>query len=268
MTNKVIITLTTIPSRILDTIHGDDGIKSCIESLQNQNYEDYEIHFNIPYINKLTGAEYTIPDWISEYDKIKIFRTEDFGPVTKLSPTVERITDLETIIIVVDDDLVYHPDMILEHVKNQSTRDCVFGYDALDSYETKFEDIRDHFVVSVPFEVNAKVIQHYKSVSYKRKYFKEDFFKFIEENYSWSDDLLISAYMQKEKIARKVMPYDNEDKLETLEQWRNKGGVTTFPVIRHTSHGSYEGCNIFRQTNTDDNSNKLYQFINREYETA
>jgi hypothetical protein len=68
--------------------------------------------------------------------------------------------------------------------------------------------------------------------------------------------------MQKEKIARKVMPYDNEDKLETLEQWENRGGVTTFPVIRHTSHESYEGCNIFRQTNTDDNSNKLYQFIN------
>ena len=41
--NKVIVTLTTIPSRILDIIHGDDGIKSCIESLQNQNYEDYEI---------------------------------------------------------------------------------------------------------------------------------------------------------------------------------------------------------------------------------
>lgn len=258
---KIILTLTTIPSRLSDDKYGDNGIKSCIESLQNQNYNDYEVHFNIPYINKHINQEYIIPEWLQNYDKIKVFRTEDLGPATKLIPTVERITDLETIIIVCDDDLVYHPDMINEHIRHQSERDCVFGYDSLDTYEPKFGDVRDHYVVSVPFEMSGKVLQHYKTVSYKRKYFKEDFFDFTKEYYSWSDDLLISAYMQKQGISRRVMPYENEEKLETLEQWQSKGGVTTFPVISHTSHDSYEGCNIFRQTNINDNSNNLYKFI-------
>lgn len=258
---NVVLTLTTIPSRLLNNTYGDDGIKSCIQSLQNQNYSDYEIHFNIPYINKLTSEEYIIPDWLEEYDKIKVFRVDDLGPATKLVETVQRIQNPNTIIIVCDDDLVYHPDMIAEHVKNQSTRDFIFGYDALGTYEPKFDDVRDYYVVSVPFEMSGKVMQHYKTVSYKRKYFKADFFDFVRDNYSWSDDLLISAYMQKNKIPRIVMPYEGEEKLLTLEQWQNRGGVSTFPVIKHTAHEAQEGCNTFRQNKVDDNGSKLYFFI-------
>lgn len=258
---RVVVTLTTIPSRLSNNAYGDAGIKSCIESLQNQNYGDYEVHFNIPYINKLTSEEYIIPEWLVEYDKIKVFRTEDLGPATKLISTVERITDFDDIIVVCDDDLVYHPDMIQEHVKHQSTRDFVFGYDSLGTYEPKFDDVRDHYVVSVPFEMKGKVMQHYKTVSYKRKYFKEDFFDFVKEYYSWSDDLLLSAYMQKNKIPRIVLPYDGEEKFQTLEDWQNRGGVTTFPIIRHTAHESQEGCNTFRQQQVDDNGGSLYIFI-------
>jgi len=259
---NIILTLTTIPSRLSDS--SDYGIKSCIESLLNQNYNEYEIHINIPGRSKQTGEEYIIPEWLKEIsnDKLKIFSDlEDLGPVTKIYYTLQRITNPESIIIVCDDDLVYHPDMIKEHIKNQSEQDCVFGYDALGSYESKFGDIRDHYVVSVPFEVRGKVLQHYKTVSYKRKYFNDDFFNFVTEYYSWSDDILLSAYMQKNKITRLVMPYEEEEKFESLEQWQAKGGVLTFPVIKHTFHNSYEGCNIFRQNKIEDNSSQLYKFI-------
>lgn len=228
----VVLTLTTIPSRL--SYKDDDGIKACIESLHNQNYIGYEIHFNIPYTNNSTQAEYTIPEWLENYNKIKVFRTDDLGPVTKLIPTVERVTDPNTVIIVCDDDLVYHPDMVSEHVRHQAERDSVFGYDSLGTYEPRFNDTRDHYVTSVPFEMKGKVMQHYKTVSYKRRYFKEDFFDFVKDYYSWSDDPLISAYMQKNKIQRIVLPYEGEDKLLTLEDWRERGGVVTFPVLGHT----------------------------------
>ncbi len=140
-----------------------------------------------------------------------------------------------------DDDLVYHSDMIKEHVKNQSERDCAFGYDSLGTYEPKFNDVRDHYVVSVPFEMSGKILQHYKTVSYKRRYFDNDFFTdFVGK--TKSDDILLSAYMQKQGILRRVMPYDGEEKLLTLEQWQSKGGVTTFPIIRHIHHDSGDGC--------------------------
>jgi len=44
---KVIVTLTTLPTRIVQDY--DQGIKSNIDSLINQDYEgEYEIHFNVP----------------------------------------------------------------------------------------------------------------------------------------------------------------------------------------------------------------------------
>ena len=51
---KIILTLTTIPSRLNTPIYGELGIKSNLLSLLNQSYKDYEIHLNIPSHLKLT----------------------------------------------------------------------------------------------------------------------------------------------------------------------------------------------------------------------
>ena len=46
--NQVIVTLTTIPSRLTPE-NFEYGIKSNLNSLLNQDYEgEYEIHFNVP----------------------------------------------------------------------------------------------------------------------------------------------------------------------------------------------------------------------------
>jgi glycosyltransferase involved in cell wall biosynthesis len=239
---KVVVTLTTVPERLSDTKYGENGMIACIRSLQNQNYDDFEIHFNIPYVSAYSGDEYIIPEWLGdEFDKVKIFRMDDLGAVTKIIPTIERITNPETIIIVCDDDLVYHEDMVKEHVKNQLERDCVFGYDSLGTDEPKFNDVRDHFVVSVPFEMSGKIMQHYKTVSYKRRYFDDDFFiDFVGK--TKSDDILLSAYMNKQGIKKIVIPYEHEEKIETLEEWQGRGGVLTFPVLRHAHHDTGDGC--------------------------
>jgi glycosyltransferase involved in cell wall biosynthesis len=115
---KVVVTLTTVPERLSDTKYGDNGVIACIKSLQNQNYDNFEIHFNIPHVSSYSGDEYIIPEWLGEFDKVKIFRMDDLGPITKIKPTIERITNPETIIIVCDDDLVYHEDMIKKYEKD------------------------------------------------------------------------------------------------------------------------------------------------------
>jgi hypothetical protein len=261
---KVILTLSTIPSRLSDTKYGENGIKSCLKSLSEQSYSNYEIHFNIPYFSSYSGEKYELPSWISDFKKIKIFRVDDIGPATKAVPTIQRITEPETIIIVVDDDLIYHKDMIREHVKNQSTRDCVFGYDALDSVEPVFNDKRDHFVVSVPFEVEAKIMQHYKSVSYKRKYFDNDFFAdFVGK--TKSDDILLSAYMKKQNIKKIVMPYEHEEKIESLEDWEKKGGVITFPVIGMSHHDTGDGCRDDRAISIEPPFYIPQEFMDKKY---
>ena len=244
---KVIITLSTVPGKLIDP-HGENGIPSCIKSLCEQTYDNYEVHFNIPPIYKVYNTEYIIPEWLNDftqqYPHLKIYRPEDIGPSTKIVPTLERIDDPETIIIVVDDDLVYHPDMVTEHIKHQLANDFAYGYDGMDNrHESfRFNDVRDHYVVSIYIDLPVNILQHYKSVSYKRKYFEQDFWdEFIGK--TTSDDILLSAYMNYKDILKMVMSYDKEEQLIDIEDWRIKGGVTTFPVIKHTSHEGNLGCN-------------------------
>lgn len=268
--NKIIVTLTTIPSRL--AFDGDEGMKLCIQSLLTQNYDEYEVHVNIPYIHAPTQEAYVIPSWLVESDILRIYRTDDYGPLTKLLPTVERISDPEQIIVVVDDDLVYHPDMLLEHSRNQQKfMDAVVGYDGLRSrtddgqLSNRFSDSRDYFFTSHRITSKVDIIQHYKSVSYKRKYFESDFRSFVLRNYSWADDILIAAYMAYKKRDRIATYHESDPITDTFDDWINVGGVSTFPVLRHTHHETWEGCNVFRGKKIPDNGKVLFSYIDMGY---
>ena len=187
--NNIIITLTTIPTR-LDSKH-NYHMKYCIESLLNQSYTgSYEIHINIPHVYKRTGEEYIIPKWLNLITdpKIKIYRTEDYGSITKLIPTLNRINRKDDrVVIVVDDDIVYHEDLIKEHVKNRENwPDYAVGYDGVRARDIDgtrsnfFKDTRDHYCTATGRNSLVDILQHYKSISYKRSFFGEDFCKFVD----------------------------------------------------------------------------------------
>lgn len=267
---KTIVTLTTVPTRLNYSL--DQGIRLCINSLLNQTYENYEIHFNIPYINVSTNTEYIVPDELLNEPKIKIFRTDDFGPATKLIPTVERISEDDTIIIVVDDDLVYHSEMVAAHVHNQQIwPEAVVGYDGMRSrdehgnFSSHFGDVRDYYFTSNYRSSRVDILQHYKSVSYKRYYFENDFFDFVKENYSWADDLMMAAYFSHKKRDRIATFHESDENFSTQEEWSTRGGVESFPVIRHTHHEYLEGCNVFRSQEINDNNGTLFKFIDYGY---
>ena len=267
--SNIIVTLTTIPSR-LKSEH-DLGIKSCVFSLLNQNYSPYEIHMNIPWVNKRTGEEYVIPKWLSD-TSVKIFRTDDLGPGTKSIPTIERIVDPETIIIVVDDDLIYHEDMISEQVNNQQKHpEAVVGYDGLrsrnedGSFSTYFGDSRDYWYNSHTQEKRVDILQHFKTVSYKRRYFEADFSTFVADNFFWNDDLLLSAYFASKKRDRIVTYHSSHVEYPSFDEWLIKGGVTNFPVKHHTNHETMEGCNLIRQNQEENECAWLYKHIDQGY---
>jgi hypothetical protein len=272
---NIIVTFTTIPTRLISNHQFD--IRYCIDSLLNQSHEgDYQVHINIPYVCKKTNTEYVIPEWLTDLEssnsKLKIFRTEDYGPLTKLLPTIERIEDGDTIIIVVDDDLVYHNDMVKEHIINQSKwPNSPVGYDGIRSrnedgtFSNYFGDTRDHFYSGTHKDSRVDILQHYKTISYKRRFFGEDFKDFIEQYYSWSDDLLVSAYFASKKIDRYATYYENDEIFVPYDEWLANVGKT-FPLIQSTHHESVEGCNLFRKDNDDDNSGQLYKFIDTGYQ--
>ena len=81
-----------------------------LDSLTDQTLQPDAIYINVPMKNKRTGEAYVIPPLLEAWGGLTIQRTEiDYGPLTKLVPTVMRESDPDTIIIVIDDDQVYTP---------------------------------------------------------------------------------------------------------------------------------------------------------------
>ena len=249
MNPKIILSMTTIPNRLNDS-HIGYRIGPVIQRLTTLSYPNYEIHLNIPYVNKKNGEPYIIPEWLINYsDKLKIFRTEDYGSITKLIPTLDRITDPEQIIITVDDDLEYMDGFIEYHLKKR----LEYPEDALGFAGIGSIGEGGHYCTSVNKDVRVKVLEGYKTASYKRKFFGDDFIEF--SNGSWSDDIIISAYLGKNNIKKYVLHYDLDVDFSPR--------VESFPCVRILPN-DYGGCWLFRNEKIDDNHNIYYKNGNLE----
>lgn len=238
---NVILSLTTTPNR-LSEVREEWGVKPVIERLLSLSYPNYEIHFNIPYINHKTGEEYVIPDWLSKIEdkKMKIFRVNDYGSITKLVPTLMRVNDPELTIITVDDDLIYMDGFIEYHLKKQKVHpDCALGFAGIGASNGSC-----HLCTTLKKDTQIKILEGYKTASYKRKFFDFDFFTdFIPK--SWSDDVVISAYLGKQKIKKIVMNYNKDDDFQSR--------VESFPIEKMVPNEK-SGCNLYRAENISDGS--------------
>jgi len=254
ITNNIIVSLTTVPNRLMEereTAGSRLGLKTILE----QNYNSYEVHFNIPYYYKVDNTKIIVPDWLNEfsdkYNNLKIFRTDDYGPITKILPTLERINDPETILIVVDDDLYYMDGLIEAHINGRSKYpNAALGFAGMSSLDGSC-----HFCTTLKQDTRVKILEGYKSVSYKRSFFdihelKKDFIPL-----SWNDDLILSAYMGYKNIPKIVLSYEYDTDFSPR--------VESFPVIGHTPI-ERGGCYEFRhneelQKFSDENINNFYK---------
>jgi hypothetical protein len=195
---KFIISLTTLPERLTD-------LHLVLESLCNQNYSNYEVHLNISNNIKIDYS-------LFPYKNLKIFFIEDIGAISKLYYTLRRITDDEQHIITVDDDFIYHNEMLQEYNKIVlDYQNEAIGFAGIYPIESIHTNINGTFDFVGPTNIVRKVgvLEGYKSVCYKRKFFKDDFFK-TEYNSHFEDDLVISNYLGKHNISKICIPYTFE----------------------------------------------------------
>jgi predicted ferric reductase len=115
----IYISLTTVPIRISTW----NQFQKNINSLLNQNTtQDYQVILNIPYFYKNNNnEEYTIPEELkqlaSKNSKLIINRVNnDSGPIVKITGVLEVSKDPNDILIVCDDDHIYHEDMLEYHL--------------------------------------------------------------------------------------------------------------------------------------------------------
>ena len=202
-------------------------MRAMVGSIANQTYQDFELQFNMPRRSELEGVEYVYPQWMEDYG-VKVFECEDHGSHTKIFPTLLRETDPDTVIITVDDDIVYHEDTITNHIKLREMKypDCGIGFAGLASWDDR------RFVTSVSDDVRVRVLEGYKSVSYLRGFFDDSYCRYALRH--WCDDTVLSCMLGKRRIKKWVCHWPGdvehpEPLVETLPVVRWKGCHTTLP---------------------------------------
>jgi hypothetical protein len=217
------------------------GARLGLKTLLEQSNVSYRVHFNVPNTYKLTGEPLHLPEWLNQYQiqypHLEVYRTEDVGSITKILPTLERLTDPEDIIIVADDDLFYMDGMVEAHIKaRQKYPDAAIGFAGMGALDGSC-----HFCTTLAKDTRVKILEGYKTVSYKRGFFDLQELKDQFLGKSWRDDETLSAYMGYKHIPKIVMSYEGDTDFTPR--------VESFPVIGHTPT-ERGGCWEYRNSDT------------------
>jgi len=117
--NPIIVTLTTIPSRI-------PYIQTTIDSILNQSLSPSKVELYIPreYTQRSLGK---IDDKYLPTGCEVIYCDKDYGPATKILPALQRYTDKDVTIIYCDDDRLYEKNWIKRLVSQSKNypNDCI-----------------------------------------------------------------------------------------------------------------------------------------------
>jgi hypothetical protein len=218
---RVVASYTTLPSRY-------DVLKQSILSLRNQSSGLDAIYLTLPKVAKRLGKEYPpVPDDLKELCTI-VTVDEDYGPITKIYGGLISEKDPNTIIISCDDDVLFKYNFVETLLKyhTQYPEIIICGTGALIkrglwcisivSSVEPFDSIKGFSGFYVPKNGRkVDLIFGVAGVLYTRGMFPtndnlyEELFKYstLDDSIFHNDDVLISGYMSKKGISRKVF-YD------------------------------------------------------------
>ena len=255
----IYISLTTVPKRI----NLWDSFKENLISLLNQKTDkDYKVLLNIPFRYKNNNdEEYVISNDLIEFTnqnpKLILNRVEkDYGPVVKIIGALLYISDPNDIMIVCDDDHVYHEDMLEYHLKKMqqypNAMICFRGDNCIEKREwydeqegvTKYTLSPTHFFF--PIKYDGQVVQpgHWHSVSYLRIYFVDDFMDESFLSMATNDDVLAGYYFKLKERHYICATWENETDWRPVN-WNGRGSHS-FPIVRQLSFPD-SGFNEFRK---------------------
>jgi hypothetical protein len=214
---RVVASLTTMPDRYFKII-------KTLESLNNQTRKLDAIYLSLPKTSRRLGIEY--PPITDEIAKLcTVVPCIDYGPITKIAGGLLSEDDPSTVIITFDDDMIYPHDIVealVDHHK-KFPNEAIGSSGMLLRYECPMCAItpnEDNFLYRIPkFSVPSEgrlvdSIYGYPGALYVRNFFpikeklEEDFFNYalIDHNMLMNDDIVISGYLSKQNVHRRIFP--------------------------------------------------------------
>eukprot|EP00466_Bigelowiella_natans_P002125 jgi/Bigna1/142372/aug1.69_g17080 len=204
-------------------------LEKVITSLANQTLKPAKIYLNIPHWSKRFKEEYILPDFIKESNVVTVNWCKDYGPATKLIPTLDLEKEPSTRIITVDDDMSYERrtfEALMYHSLNPIGEAAYqFSGQNIDEYP-KLATARGsvlHYSTHETFVRSADIgptynrkaeavdiLEAFRAVIYKRSFFNADALRRIPKECSTTDDIWISAHLAKQRIPRIKLPYMEE----------------------------------------------------------
>ena len=219
---KFVVSFTTSPTRI-----GKCG--PMIHSILDQTRKPDLFLLNIPEEFARTGETYNVPKYIRK--SLTVNRvTTDYGPATKLLPTVVYLKAAEqthkydpanTRIIYLDDDIAYPLKMIESYEKMIAPGDNnVWTATGFDFVNLNLSGKRAH-------NDTATIAEGYGSVCVPLKTFGDDFMEYMtrytdidNQICRLSDDVILSNYYHKQRVGITVVNVPGF--LSIHDMWRNK----------------------------------------------
>lgn len=209
---KLVVSFTTSPKRI-------HQCQEMVNSIINQSRKPDLFLLNIPDTFSRTGESY------GEY-KLNLGVTinncgQDWGPATKIVPTIEYLREKgypeDTIIVYLDDDIQYPPNML--YLLEQTSPASVWTMTGFNCINFKIVGVREH-------GSSAAIAEGYGGVCVRMSMFKSDFTwymnKYIcKKECRLYDDIILSNYFAKKDIPIKII--NERGVYSVLDLWENKG---------------------------------------------
>ena len=203
-TVDVYVSLTTTPHRMKNLL-------PVLNSLLAQTLVPRKIILNIPKVFSRTGQEYDIPKSVLDLPLLVLNKCDDFGPATKLLPTLHLVRDMDAIIVTVDDEYVY-PENMLQTLVEASYLNPMAAYGfAGQNVEFDFGSATGIAVRSADIEswndkrTAVDILEGFLGAAYRRKFFDDSIYK-INPKCHTTDDIWFSAHLSRKSIPRVKIP--------------------------------------------------------------
>lgn len=215
---RVVASLTTIPGRYRKLLR-------TLKSLHAQDYPLDAIYLGIPKNSSRLKRRYPkVPQEITELCTV-VRCDRDYGPCTKLTGALLSEKDSDTVIFTFDDDVIYSPNlvstMLAYHKKYPNS--AIGSSGILLKYAFPFystvNNCSGNWNTLTGFQVNedgrlVDALCGFSSILYLRKFFPDvenlydELLKYplLDQDVYFNDDIMISAFLSKRNIERRVVP--------------------------------------------------------------